>query len=115
MGKIKTNPQTQSEWLEWYKSQTGCEDLKLYPDEVIHIHPEHGFITYYFHDDVLELHHMAGDGKYWQRFVKNMVMSINGLKKIRAFTRRNPRAWIRKYGGHIRGYYMEADIDELKI
>lgn len=106
---------TKEEWLKWYQEKTGIEDLELQPDEVIHFHPEHGFITYLYHDDVLELHHMAGDGKYWQKFVRNMLMGMHGLKKVRAFTKRNPQAWIRKYGGHIRGYYMECDIDEFKI
>ncbi len=112
---INTKPRTVNEWLNWYKEHGGAEDLELHPDETIHFHPEHGFITYLIHDDILELHHMVGDGKFWQKFIRNMIMGIHGLKKIRAFTRRNPKAWIRKYGGHIRGYYMEADIDELKI
>ena len=106
---------TINEWLNWYKEHGGSEDLELHPDELIHFHPEHGFITYLYHDDILELHHMVGDGKYWQKFIKNMLMGMYNLKKIRAFTRRNPQAWIRKYDGHIRGYYMEADINELKI
>ena len=56
---------------------------------------------------------MCGNGKEWQKIVLQ-IMKDFGLKKVRAFTRRNPDAWIRKYGGHIRGYYMEADIDEIK-
>ena len=106
---------TQEQWINWYKKRTGCEDLSLHPDELVFFHPEHGFITYLVHDNILELHHMAGDGKYWQKFIRNMLMGMYGVKKIRAFTRRNPEAWARKYGGHIRGYYMECDIDELKI
>ena len=105
---------TKEEWLEWYKERGGGEDLELAPDEIVYFHPEHGFITYFRHDDILELHHMVGDGKYWQKFIVDVIMKFYKLKKIRAFTRRNPEAWIRKYGGHIRGYYMEADIDELK-
>ena len=106
---------TIQEWLDWYKQHGGSGDLELHPSETVNYHPEHGFITYFIHDDVLELHHMVGDGKYWQKFIRNMLMGLHGLKKIRAFTRRNPQAWIRKYGGHIRGYYMECNIDEFKI
>ena len=106
---------SKEEWLEWYKAHGGTEDLELRPDELIHFHPEHGFITYRHYEDILELHHMCGDGKYWQKFIRNMLMGMYGLKKIRAFTKRNPKAWIRKYGGHIQGYYMECDIDELKL
>ena len=106
---------TKEEWLEWYKQHGGSGDLELHPSELVSFHPEHGFIVYFWHDDILELHHMVGDGKYWQKFIKNVLLNGTGLKTIRAFTRRNPQAWIRKYGGHIRGYYMECDVDELKI
>lgn len=110
----KAKDKTRNEWLNWYEAHGGNRDLKLAPDELILYHPEHGFITFFMHDDILELHHMVGDGKYWQE-VLITVMKREGLKTIRAFTRRNPKAWIRKYGGHIRGYYMEADIDEIKV
>lgn len=106
---------TKTEWLKWYQERTGCEDLKLASDELIFFHPEHGFITYFTHEDCIEIHHLCGDGKFWQNFLQR-VSQFEGAKKIRAFTRRNPKAWIRKYGGHIRGYYMEVDIEnELKV
>ena len=106
---------TINDWLQWYKQHGGTDELELEDYETVHYDPEHGFIAYFIHDDILELHHMAGDGKYWQAFIRNMLMGLYGVKKVRAFTRRNPEAWIRKYGGHIRGYYMECDIDEFKI
>lgn len=112
--KITKNPHTQSDWENWYKARTGCEDLRLHPEEIVLYHTEHGFVTFLTHDDVLELHHLCGDGKYWQKVILN-VMKFEKLKKLNAFTRRNPKAWAKKYGGHIRGYYMECDIDELKI
>ena len=109
------NERTFNEWLNWYKEHGGTDNLELESYELVHYHPEHGFIVYFCHDDILELHHMVGDGKFWQKFIRNMLMGLYGVKKVRAFTRRNPEAWIRKYGGHIRGYYMECDIDEFKI
>ena len=104
---------TREEWLSWYEERTGCSDLELYPDEQIFFHPEHGFMTFYAHDDVFELHHLCGNGKAWQKIIVQ-VMEDNGLTKLCAFTQRNPEAWIRKYGGHISGYCMEIGIDELK-
>lgn len=104
---------TKAEWLDWYKQRTGCEDLELFPDEHIFFHPEHGFVTFFVDKDILELHHMCGDGKQWQKIL-TQIMKDYGLTKLRAFTRRNPKAWIRKYGGHIRGYYMEVNLDEFK-
>ena len=104
---------TKTEWLEWYEQRTGCNNLELQPDEQILFHPKHGFITFYAHDGVLELHHMCGDGKQWQKIL-TQIMKDNGLTKLRAYTERNPQAWISKYGGHVRGWYMEADINEIK-
>lgn len=104
---------TKLDWLKHYEDRTGCRDLELSPDEHVLFHPDYGFITFFTHDDILELHHMCGDGKKWQALL-TQIMKDYGLTKIRAFTRRNPKAWIRKYGGHIRGYYMEAELKELK-
>lgn len=104
---------TETEWLEYYEKRTGCKDLELLPNEHVFFHPEHGFITFFAYDDILELHNMCGNGKEWQKIVIE-IMKEYGLKKLRAYTQRNPKAWIRKYGGHIRGYYMEVDIDEFK-
>ena len=113
--QTKTRSKNKSEWLDWYEAHGGQRDLKLAPDEHILFHPEHGFITFFFcDDDVLELHHMAGDGKFWQKALTK-VLKAEGIKTLRAYTERNPKAWMRKYGGRIKGYYMEANIDELKI
>lgn len=108
------NLKTKNDWLQWYQKRTGTQDLKLDEREFVLFHPDNGFITFLTHDDIFELHHMAGNGKFWQKVILK-IMQLEGLKTIRAFTRRNPKAWIRKYGGHIRGYYMEADINEIKI
>lgn len=105
--------QTKAEWIEYYKERTGCRDLDLFPDEQIFFHPEHGFITFFVHDGILELHNMCGNGKEWQKIIIQM-MKDNGLTTLRAYTERNPKAWIRKYGGHIKGWFMEVNLDEFK-
>ena len=105
---------TSSEWLDWYVKHGGNYDLQLDDRERVLFHPDHGFISCLIHDDVLELHHMAGNGKFWLAGLKNFMKEA-GLTKLRAFTKRNPKAWMRKYGGHIRGYYMEADLNEFKV
>ena len=105
---------TKAEWLDWYAAHGGSKDLELHPDEIVYFHPEHGLLSYLRHDDILEIHHMFGDGKYWAGVAKGL-MKYYKLKTLRAFTRRNPEAWQRKYGGHVRGWYMECDIDEIKV
>ena len=104
---------TPGEWLEWYEAHGGSKDLELDDREMTCFRPEKGFITFLIHDDILELHHMCGDGKFWQNELVK-IMRRKGLSKLRAFTRRNPGAWARKYGAHIRGWYMEAGLDELE-
>ena len=77
--KITTNTQnqnktrTQSEWLDWYEAHGGTKDLQLAPDEHILFHKEHGFITFFIYDDVLELHHMAGDGSFWFNVLEKVM------------------------------------------
>ena len=104
---------TKDEWLDWYVQHGGQKDLHLHDDESVLFHPEHGFISFFFHD-ILEIHHCAGDGKYWQNVIIQ-IMKMHDLNRVRFFTTRNPKAWIRKFGGHIRGYYMEVDLLDTKI
>ncbi len=88
--------------------------LDLNPDELIMFHPEHGFIAYWVNDDKFELHHLCGDGKFWAGIIKK-IAGFENVHTLRAFTRRNPKAWMRKYGGHITGYEMEVEINEIKV
>lgn len=104
---------TPQEWMKYYAQKTGCNDLELSSDEAVLFHPDNGFITFFTHDGILELHHMCGNGKEWQKVIRQF-MNDCGLHTLRAFTRRNPQAWMRKYGGHIRGFYMEASLEEMK-
>jgi len=107
---------SKEEWLNYYQEHGGDKDLCLAPDEFIQFHQEHGFITYFIDNDVLEIHHMCGDGKYWAKFLKNTVMEIYKIQKIRAFTRRNIQAWTKKYGKiRVTGYEVEIDKDDIKV
>ena len=114
---MKTKPKTRTptEWIDEYERRTGG---KFQPDpaEFILFSPQHGIATF-FRDErekCLECHYMVGDGKFWSGEIKKIVWAL-GYDKAHFFTRRNPKAWIRKYGGHIRGWYMEVSVDESKI
>ena len=104
---------TREDWLKWYEERTGSRDLEMSPYEQVLFHPKYGFIVYFKHDDILELHHMCGNGKEWQKVLVE-VMRENGLKRLRAFTNRNPKAWQRRYCGHVVGYEIEASLEELE-
>ena len=104
----------QNDWLDWYVKHGGQSDLHLRDDETVLFHEEHGFFSFFVHDDILDIHHMAGDGAYWVNIIKQ-ILNMAGLHRVRWFTQRNPYAFIRKFGGHIKGYYMECELDESKI
>lgn len=106
---------TPAEWMEWYEAHGGTKDLKLDPSETIVYHPEHGFVTFMldFEEKSIEGHHIVGDGRFWWEYLCKLAREL-GFTRGRFFTRRNPKAWMRKYGGHIRGYYMEVDWGDVK-
>ena len=106
-------PRSKAEWIEYYCQKTGSEGLELNPDELVFFHPEHGFVTYLTYDDILEIDHMCGDGKYWVKFLKK-VSKFEGVKKWRMHTTRNPKAWERRYGMKIKSYCMEAKVEDVK-
>lgn|GEM_PF-5351538 len=107
-------PRTKQEWVDYYERKTGGRFVLGF-DEFVLFHPRRGFLTFFVNreDECIEVHHAVGDGKYWQSQAIRMLRVL-GMKKVRFFTRRNPEAWMRRYGGHIRGYYMEVGIDETK-
>ena len=110
MSRVKTP----EEWIGEYERRTGGK-FKLRDDELILFEPERGFVTFFmnYEDKCIEGHYIVGDGRFWFNEMKKIMRAV-GFDKARFFTRRNPKAWIRKYGGHIRGYYMEVGLDEAK-
>lgn len=106
---------TKQEWVDYYERKTGGRFVIGY-DEFVLFHPRHGFMTFFVNreDQCIEVHHAVGDGKYWQEQAIRGLKAL-GMQSVRFFTRRNPEAWIRRYGGHIRGYYMEVRLDEARV
>jgi hypothetical protein len=108
---------TLEEWIALYEKSTGREWEPL-PHEWVSWTPERGVMTFidpaYSEPGTFEGHIIIGDGKYWLGLIKEF-MTQNGLTKATFFTRRNPVPIQRRFGFHIRGYVMEANIDELKV
>lgn len=102
-------------WGKTYEERTGGK-FEPREDEVVLCHPEHGALTFWLDDaeKCLEVHYCVGDGKFWQKQIVEILRAL-GFSSARFFTRRNPRAWMRRYGGHIRGWYMEVGLDETKV
>lgn len=58
---------------------------------------EHGFCSYKIDGDTFQVIQAYGDGKYWQTFFEQKAKE-NNCKRIIFYTRRNPKAFVRKYG-----------------
>ncbi len=102
---------TQSEWLDWYAEHGGSRELELQPDEQILFHLEHGFVSYIpLSEDEIYMKNMCGDGRYWIKTLIEMMRKA-GVKRIKYFTKRNPKIWERLCEAHILGTEMEVDLD----
>lgn len=78
--------------------------------------PDKGFFTYlYVPDrDALEIPKMCGDGRYWAKEIRRVCKEMN-IGRALFFTKRNPEAWTRRYGGKVYGYFLEITVDDAKI
>ena len=105
---------TFDEWVNVYEKRTGGK-FEPREDEVMFWHPERGILTVLADsaEKCLEVHYCVGDGKFWQKQIVAILRAL-GFNRARFFTRRNPEAWMRRYGGHLRGWYMEVSLDEAK-
>ena len=98
------------EWIEFYEKKTK-EKFHLEEGEQIRWDPEKGFMTYGLskYEDALAIGKMCGDGKFWEAIANEMCKQL-GFKKAIYFTKRNPHAFIRRYGGKIYGFYLEREV-----
>ncbi len=73
------------------------------------IENEHGFCSYRIYGDILYLENAFGDGKYWYDKMISKAKE-SGCTKVRFQTKRNPKAWHRKYGCRLVRYVMELEV-----
>lgn len=57
---------------------------------------EHGFVSYKIEKGILHVIQVYGDGKYWEKFFRKLAKE-QGIKKAMFYTRRNPKAFQRRY------------------
>ena len=58
---------------------------------------EHGFASYKIENDTLQVIQVYGDGSYWYDFFEKLAKNHKCARVI-FYTRRNPKAFERKYG-----------------
>lgn len=73
------------------------------------IENEHGFCSFRIYKNRLEVSSTYGDGEYWNAYLTQMAKQ-KGCTKLRFSTRRNPKAFARKYGMKMIGYVLEKEV-----
>ncbi len=83
----------------------------LTPGERVVWHPMHGFFTYTYDaasGEVL-IPKMCGDGKYWRKLIYALVLATDA-RGVYCCTKRNPRAFMRVFGGTLVKMTHEYDF-----
>jgi outer membrane protein assembly factor BamB len=92
--------------IEKYLRKSG--DQFIYEDNIVV--NDHGFMSWMIDTDgSFVALNVYGDGEYWDSFIMQLAEKL-GCTKARFATRRNPKAFERKFGYKIAGYIMEKEV-----
>lgn len=92
-------------WIEDYFKKSGDDCLR----GEYFILSEFGFMTFHYDEEYLYLDNVYGDGKKWIEVIKQLKQQLN-VDKVMFATRRNPKAFERKYKVKIVGYILELEV-----
>ena len=70
-----------------------------------YIENDHGFASYKIENNVLHVIQVYGDGKYWEKFFRKIAKE-NNVTRAMFYTRRNPKAFARRFGAKVVQYIM---------
>ena len=73
------------------------------------IENEYGFLSWSIYDDSLIALQVYGDGVYWDKFLNELAKQL-GLKTIKMGTKRDYRAFEKKFGFKLTGYILEKEV-----
>lgn len=73
------------------------------------IENEHGFMSWTTFEDYLVAVQVYGDGEYWNRYLDELAKEL-GYDKILIGTKRNYKAFERKFGFKLTGYLLERRV-----
>ena len=99
------------EWVEFYERHAG-EEFRPVPAARLLFDPEFGFME--IREDVegsrIIVGATAGDGDYWWRMAEEAARA-RGYGKIVTFSRRDPRALLRRFkGATMIGAFYEMEV-----
>jgi len=92
--------------LKTYLEKSG--DSYIHEDNLIE--NEHGFMSWKIHENDLVLLNVYGDGEYWDVFSNQLAKEFK-KKKIIIATRRNPKAFEKKFNYKLTGYILEKEVE----
>jgi len=94
--------------LEDYLQRSGdtVEDMQY---NQFLIENDHGFATYSFTTTALILYNVYGDGEYWDKYFYDLAKQ-HGKEKVMFGTKRNYKAFERKFGYKRVGYILEKEV-----
>jgi len=75
-----------------------------------YIENEHGFASWDVEGDVFRVIQIYGDGKYWDRYLRQIAKE-HRCKTAIFHTRRNPEAWKRRYNAQIVETCMMIELE----
>ena len=99
---------TADEWIALYERKVKKPFRPLKGERFL-FSPDKGMLGYILpDDDSLFVGHMIGDGFHWAEIARNL-MHRSGRKRVRMQTSRNPKAFLRRFGGRITAHVLEFD------
>ena len=93
------------EGAERYLDKSGDEEI--FTDNLIE--NDQGFASWNIHRGKLVILNVFGAGQFWDSFFVALAKGL-GVNKITFGTRRNPKAFERKYGYKVVGYILEKEV-----
>mgnify|MGYP000028643132 FL=1 len=80
-----------------------------YIDGTNYVENEHGFASWVAKADCIHVIQVYGDGKYWDRFFRELAKE-HGVNSYLFYTRRNPKAFARKFGAKTVQTIMQVEV-----
>lgn len=97
------------EWIRKYLEKSG-DDYVIWDGVGVAVDAERGFCTYeVFDGEMVFVYNVYGDGRFWEKFLKEEARQAN-CPVIRFATRRNPKAFMRRFNAKLVGYILEVEV-----
>jgi len=78
-------------------------------DRTNYIENEYGFASWMEKPDCIHVIQVYGDGEYWDRFFRQLAEKY-GVDSYLFYTRRNPKAFARKFGAKTVQTIMKVEV-----